>query len=136
MTPEQMAGAIKTALATALADIPPTGSVKAYDYDEIPGGQYGNVPGELPARYVAIDISRRYVPERRYSGEVMLPGHRLGTRYCAATMTTARELQRRIVVALEDVILASDLGPFSFEVESEPIHPDALGFTGVIDWIF
>jgi hypothetical protein len=129
-----MAVAVKAALVAAFADMasPPP----VYDYDEIPGDQYGETPGSVPKAYVVIDISRRFTESRRYSGEVTLPGYRLGTRYCHDSVDNVRELQRRVTAALESQIIEPDLGPFDFEVESEPIHRDSLGFTGVDDWTF
>ncbi|GAB2970279.1 hypothetical protein GCM10027076_03720 [Nocardioides montaniterrae] len=135
MSDEHYAAAVKTVIAAALADLT-AGPVVAYDYDEIPGTSRGDKPGTRPARYVAIDLSRRYSDNRRASGEVSFPLGRLGTRYCAESVTSLREIRRRVRAALESQILPGDFGPFDFEIESEELHADALGYTAVDDWTF
>jgi len=142
---EPTATAIKTALAAAVADITVTVNgvdvpCPVWDYDEIPGDAEGTTPGALPKIYVVVDLSRRLNSTTRFSGAVMVPLHRLGTRYCADTVSNVRELRRRITAVLESQIIAdttpTGIGPFAFEAESEAIHRDTLGFTGVDDWTF
>lgn len=124
VTAEQQAATILAALNAALAP------VRAYDYDE--------VPDSPPTKYVLIDLTRRYVDKRLASGEVSVQGGRLGTHYAAKSVSDARELQRRVRVTLEDVLLPSGgdyVGPFVFQTES-PIVPDDKWFAGSDTWTF
>lgn len=133
-TVDQIAERIKSALNAALADIAPAGSVKAMDYDEIPGDQYGVKPGTVPGIYVAIEIWRTSSTPSRFSGDVTMPGYTLVAQYNADTVTDCRVIQQRVRDALGvdslSVILDDDLGPFALEAEMDPPHREALGFSG------
>lgn len=134
MNADAIADAIKTALNTALADIIPTGSVKALDYDEIPGDQYGVAPGAVPVMYVAVEVWRTSSTPGRFSGDVTMPGYTLVAQYNADTVSDCRALQQRVRDALGidslSVILPGDVGPFALEAELDPPHREALGFSG------
>lgn len=69
----------------------------------------------LTTDYIVVLVFRRYVPGRRASGEVTLPGGRVVTRYVAKRAGNLRVLRERTTTALEDRILAGDVGPFVFE---------------------
>lgn len=75
----------------------------------------------LTTYHVLVMVFRRYVPERRASGEVTMPGGRVVTRYIvpiqglASPMTALRLLRDQTAAALEDQILPGDVGPFTFE---------------------
>jgi hypothetical protein len=127
VTQEASADAIKAALTAALP-----GDVTAYDLDEVP--EVAGNPGVKPLEYVLVFVSRRWVPERRASGEVDLPGGRLTVRYHSATyIDNAREYRRITLATLEDQILTlgddPEIGPFVFEVE-DPIREIADSWTG------
>lgn len=134
---EPVAAAIKTALDAALP-----ASVGVYDIDEVPGAVGGLDPdGTLPAMHVEILLSPRFVAERRFSGEVMLPGGELLTRYHAGSVTSVRELRRLVSAALEDVALplpapsTEFVGPFVFQIgEAEDF--DDTGCTALDIWSF
>lgn len=103
------AAAIITALDAALP-----ASVTVCDLDDLPTPR--------PEKYVAVSVSRRYVPERRFGGRVMLPGGRLVVGYGARTVSDIREMRRRATAALENVALTvggDTLGPFVFETADD-----------------
>lgn len=102
----------RTAAVTILAALNAVlGDADAYDIDE--------VPAERPDKYVAIDITRRWVPERRFGGKVMLPGYFLTVEYHARNVHDVRSMREKAVAALEDVILSGDIGPFTFATAAE-----------------
>lgn len=68
--------------------------------------------------YVNTFVTRRYVPERLMSGEVPIPGGRVIVRSVCRTEANANVFRARVTAALEDQILAGDLGPFTFETEN------------------
>lgn len=103
---EAQATAIKAALVAAMP-----ASVGVYDPDE--------VPVERPATFLTVTPSRRYVPERRFGGDVTLPGGRLVIEYAARSVTNVRAMRRYVTAALEGVILPGDLGPFTYETSDE-----------------
>lgn len=118
MTEKEQATAILEALNSALSP------AVAYEYDKVPGS-YGN-NGSRPAKYVLVDISRRYVEKRLSSGEVSVSGGRLGVRYVAKSTNDARNMRTLATAALEDKILVAaggEVGPFVFE-SAEAIVPD------------
>ena len=125
MSAETEAVAVIAALEAALPD-----TAHAYDYDE--------VPATLPAMYVVVDFSRRFVPDRLSSGEATVVCGRLVTRYVAKTVSNARELRRIVSAALEDkavTVGSSYVGPFTFEAD-ESIGPDDGWYSGSDSWAF
>lgn len=118
--------AIATTIIAALNTAYPA-QVNAYDWDD--------VPAEHPARYTQVDVSRRFVPERRLGGDVMVPGSRLVTRYSARSVSDLREIRRLTMTALEGVILSGDVGPFVFESE-DPMQTDDGWLTAADAWTF
>ena len=130
MTENEQAAAIMAALNAALAP------AVAYEYGKVPGA--GGNAGTEPAKYVLVDISRRYVPGRRASGEVTLPGGRLGTRYVARSSSDLRNMRRLVTATLEDKILttaAGEVGPFVFE-SADPARPDEAFQVADDAWTF
>lgn len=89
----------------------------------------------LATDHVLVTVSRRYVPDRRESGEVTMPGGRVMTRYVARTVGNVYELRRRTTAALEDQILPGDVGPFTFESDETP-GPDEGWVSGADVWIY
>lgn len=69
----------------------------------------------LTVDHILVQVSRRYVAERRASGEVTMPGHYVAVRYIAKSPANLALLREKTTVALEDRILPGDVGPFSFE---------------------
>lgn len=130
MTEQEQATAILAAINAAIAPN------VAYEYGKVPGTN-GNT-GTEPASYMVVALSRRYVPERRASGEVTVRGGRLSTRYIAKSVVNAREMRRRTTEVLEDKALtttAGDVGPFVFE-SADPFQPDE-GYEVATDlWTF
>lgn len=104
------------------------GDADAYEIDE--------VPTERPERYVAIDITRRWVPGRRFGSKVMLPGYFLTTEYHARNVHDVRSMREKAMAALEDVVLSGDLGPFSFAAASEISNRDGGWFDSADTWTF
>lgn len=124
---DPQATAIKAALNTAMSSL--NGAPKALDFDENPIGA---------AAYVRVDLSRRFVIERRFGGDVPVPGGRLTLRYVARNIYNARALRKACTAALEGQTLAvgSDDISFMFEVE-DPIEQDDAGFwTGADTFTF
>ena len=118
MTENEQAAAILAAINAAITP------AVAYEYGKVPGTN-GNT-GTEPTSYMVVAISRRYVPERRASGEVTVPGGRLSTRYIAKSVVNGREMRRRTAAVIEDKILTAtggDVGPFVFE-SGDPFQPD------------
>lgn len=118
MNESEQAAAILVALNAALEP------AAAYEYSKVPGSN-GNA-GTEPAKYVVIDLSRRYVDKRLASGEVSVSGYRLGVRYVAKATNDARNMRRIVTGVLEDQILTTDdgeVGPFVFE-SAEALRPD------------
>ena len=94
-------------------------SVHAYDRSDVA------VP-KLSTDHIIVDLSRRYVAERRFSGIVTSPGGRVMVRFVATTASNVYVMQARVKAALEDQILATaagEVGPFTFET-SDPLGPD------------
>lgn len=110
---EPLAVAIKAAITAELPE-----GVSAYDADEVPGTT-GGPSGSTPARFVQIDVERRWVPERRFGGAVPIHGGALTTHYRAPNKTAARALRAATFAALEDRAYAlpggDTVGPFTFE---------------------
>jgi hypothetical protein len=130
VTESEMAAAI---LATLNAAIAPS---VAYEYGKVPGSN-GNA-GTEPAKYLLIDVTRRYVDSHRASGVTSLTGYRLGTRYVAKSIGDAREMRRRTATALEDQILATadgELGPFTFEAADSLVLTEGY-HVGTDTWTF
>lgn len=69
----------------------------------------------LTTDHILVAHGRRFVPTRRASNEVSLPGGRTVTRYVAKTTGNLAAFRDRVTAALEDQILPGDLGPFAFE---------------------
>lgn len=82
------------------------------------------------ADYVNVFTARRYVPDRRASGEVTIPGNRAIVRCVCKTEANLDVFRGRVTAALEDQILTGDVGPFTFESETF-IDPDEADAT---DW--
>lgn len=80
--------------------------------------------------YINVFTSRRYVADRRVSGEVTMPGSRVIVRCVCKTEANLDAFRARVTAALEDQILAGDIGPFVFETE-DLIDPDEADGT---DW--
>ena len=121
MTQETDAVAILAALNAALP-----AAARAYDIDD--------VPGTLPASYVVLYLSRRWIPEKLGSGEATVICGRLQTRYVSKTVSNVRELRRIVTNTLEDKAIGT-AGPFSFETEDE-IGPDDGWFSGADTFTF
>lgn len=81
--------------------------------------------------YINVFVARRFVPERRASGEVTLPGNRVVVRCVCKTEANLDVFRGRVASALEDQILTGDVGPFVFESE-DFVDPDLVDATG--DW--
>ena len=130
MTENEQAAAILAALNAALSP------VVAYEYGKVPGAN-GNA-GTEPARYAVVTVSRRYVPERRASGYVSVPGGRLGVRYIAKAAIDVRNMRRLAAEVIEDQILTTDageVGPFTFE-SGDPARPDGAYLVADDSWTF
>jgi len=130
MTENEQAAAILAAINAAIAP------AVAYEYGKVPGTN-GNA-GSEPTKYVLVAISRRYVPERRASGEVTVPGGRLSTRYIAKSVADGRTMRQRTTDVLEDKILttaAGEVGPFVFE-SGDPFQPDETFQVATDLWTF
>ena len=130
MTESEQAEAILAVLNAALAP------AVAYEYGKVPGSN-GNA-GTEPAKYLLVDISRRYVGSFRTSGAASLKGYRLGTRYVAKSSGDARTMRQRVAAALEGHIIkteAGEIGPFMFET-GDPIRPDDTYQVGTDTWTF
>ena len=131
-TQEALATAIKAAIQAEL----PAG-VTVYDVDEVPNTN-GGPSGTLPARYVTIEVSRRWHPERRGDAD-MIHGGALTTHYRAANVTLCRALREAVTAALED--RAYDLpggdtvGPFSHQFDNGFIYA-AEGWSTFDLWKF
>jgi hypothetical protein len=127
---EPRALAVKAAIAAAM----PAG-VNVYDIDEVPNTP-GGPTGTMPTRYVALDLSRRWHPERRGDADV-IPAWALVTHYRAPNVTSGRELRRRVTEALED--RAYDLpdgdtvGPFVFDFDDGFSYVDG-GWSAFDGW--
>lgn len=81
--------------------------------------------------YINVFVARRYVAGRRASGEVTMPGSRAVIRCVCKTEANLDVFRGRVAAALEDQILASDVGPLVFETE-DFVDPDLVDATG--DW--
>lgn len=80
--------------------------------------------------YINVFVTRRYVADRRASGEVTMPGSRVVVRCVCKTEANLDVFRARVAAALEDQILAGDIGPFVFETE-DLVDPDEADAT---DW--
>lgn len=129
---EAQATAIKAAIQAEL----PTG-VTVYDVDEVPGST-GGPPGTLPARYVTIEPSRRWHPERRGDAD-MIRGGALTTHYRAANVTLCRNLREAVTAALEGraygIPGGDTVGPFSHQFDNGFIYA-AEGWSTFDLWKF
>lgn len=134
MTDQQpWADAIKAAIA---AEMEPSDGV--YELDEVPGSKGSPDTSEPPARYVAVDVSRRWHPERRGNAD-MIPGGALTTHYRGPMVRDVRELRRRTGVGLENRAYGlpdgDTVGPFSFEFEGDLEYVDGA-WTAFDTWRF
>lgn len=133
VTPQQQLDAFKAA-ADATLQAPVVGAViptdrRAYDYD--------NVPEPRPVSYVSLQLSRRYIEGFRMGGPHGLRAGRLFTGYVSQHIDNARELQRLIRLAFEDVpLLSGALGPLRFELEEPIAGTDDGYFYGYDSWTF
>ena len=129
---EPQAVAIKAAIQAGL----PAG-VTVYDVDEVPGAT-GGASGTTPARYVTIELSRRWHPERRGDAD-MIHGGALTTHYRAANVTLCRNLREAVTAALEDraydLTGGDTVGPFSHQFDNGFIYA-AEGWSTFDLWKF
>ncbi|MGH3996679.1 MAG: hypothetical protein ACRDTJ_04370 [Pseudonocardiaceae bacterium] len=113
---EVLATAIKAAIQAEL----PAG-VTVYDVDEVPGATGSSDSGPTPARYVTIELSRRWHPERRGDAD-MIHGGALTTHYRAPNVTLARALRKAVTAGLEnrayDLPDGDTVGPFSHQFDN------------------
>ncbi len=131
---EVLATAIKAAIAAEL----PT-AVAVYDVDEVPGTAGGptSSTGNPPSKYVTIQMSRRWHPERRGDAD-MIHGGALTTHYYAQNVTVCRDLRAAVTAALEnrayDLPGGDTVGPFSHQFDGEPAY--AAGWSAYDLWKF
>ena len=88
--------------------------------------------------YVIVSVSRRYVPERRASGDVTVPGGRLMTRYVAKKVANVYALRATVTALLENKMLplgGDFIGPFSFEAD-ETVGPDDGYYSAADFWTY
>jgi hypothetical protein len=123
-------------LAAIQAELP--AGVTAYEADGVPGSA-GGPGGTLPSRYVTIELSRRWHPEKRGDAD-MIPGFALTTHYRApniAGIGGCRDLRKAVTAALENraySLLSGDtIGPFSFEFDGG-MNYVAEGWSGFDTW--
>lgn len=124
-TEEQHATAVKAALTTAQA--------APYDLDDL------KTLETLPAYYTEVTVSRRFVGDGlRASREPGIRAVRLGTRFVAKNITTAREMQKRTTDALEGVSLTvsgETTTPIEFE-SADVIAEDDGYWSGLTTWTY
>lgn len=77
----------------------------------------------LTTDHIIVYVSRRYVADRRASGEVTMPGGRVLTRYVSKSAANLSNSQAKTRAALEDRAVG-DLGPFVFETEDPIVEGD------------
>lgn len=90
----------------------------------------------LTTDHILVLVTRRYVPERRASGEVTIPGGRVVTRYVSKRADNIPTLVAKTAAALEDKILAFDggeIGPLVFETH-DPVAPDDTWSVATDTW--
>lgn len=80
--------------------------------------------------YINVFTARRFVPDRRESGEVTVPGGRTIIRLATKSETNLANYRSKVFAALEDQILTDDVGPFVFESE-DFVDPDEVAGS---DW--
>lgn len=130
-----LATAIKAAIQAGL----PTG-VNVYDVDGVPGTTGGptSSTGNPPSRYVTIELSRRWHPERR-GGADMIHGGALTTHYRGANVNQARDLREAVTTALENraynLAGGDTVGPFSHQFDNGFIYA-AEGWSAFDLWNF
>ncbi len=134
---DPQATAIKAAIQAEL----PAG-VLVYEADEVPGTAGGPGTGPVPARYVTIELSRRYTSVRRLSEDVMLTPGAVTTHYRAPNISGAgnvRDLRDAVKAALEnqmyDLPGGEYIGPFGFDIDGG-IKYVAEGWSGFDTWTF
>lgn len=133
---ESQATALKAAIQAGL----PAG-VTVYDVDKVPGTT-GGPSGTTPARYVTIEISRRFNATRRLSGDVMLTPGAVTTHYRAPSIGgegNARDLREAVRTALEnqmfDLVGGEHIGPVSFDFDVDFDLVDN-GWSGADGWTY
>lgn len=122
--------AIKAAIA---AELP--ASVPVYELDEVPGTT-GGPTGTTPAKYVTIDLSRRWVAKRRLGGEVTIPGGALATHYRGPNISVVGTLREGAKAALEarsHDLPDGDTVEFEFEDDGGLVFVDG-GWTSFDTW--
>lgn len=124
-------------LAAIQAELP--AGVTAYEADEVPGTAGGPTGSALPSRYVTIELSRRWHPEKRGDAD-MIPGFALTTHYRAPSIAGVggcRDLRKAVTAALEgraySLLDGDTIGPFSFEFDGG-INYVAEGWSGFDTW--
>lgn len=92
------------------------------------------------ADYIVLFVSRRYVDKQLASGEVSVSGGRVIVRSCCTTEANLDVFRARVAAALEDQIVAGDVGPFVFESEADDTDlDDTIGTTWFVTdsrWTF
>lgn len=126
-----------TAIRAAITATLPAG-VSVYDADKVPGST--EMPaGTLPARYVTIELSRRFNPVRRLSEDVMITPGAVTTHYRGVSVNQADDLREAVKAALEnqmyDLPGGDKIGPFSFEIDGGMKYV-AEGWSGFDTWTF
>lgn len=125
-------------IAAINAELP--AGVLAYEVDKVPGTT-GGPSGTTPVRYVTVELSRRWHPERRGDAD-MIPGFSLVTHYRAPGINGvggARDLRDAVTAALENRAYplpdGDTVGPFSFEFDGG-LNYVASGWSGFDSWRF
>ena len=124
-------------LAAIQAELPV--GVTVYEADQVPGTAGGPADEPLPARYVTIELSRRWHSGRRGDAD-MVPGWALTTHYRAPMRSgegSASALRKAVTAALEnrayDLPDGDTIGPFSFEIDGGMKYV-AEGHSGFDTW--
>lgn len=102
----------------------------AYDYDD--------VPGELPANYVLVTLTRRFGDDLRFSAGRQLVGYRLTTLVVGQTVDQTRWVRERVYRGLSDQSLTLDGTPTTFvrfESESAIAYDDGR-YSGQTIWTY
>lgn len=120
MTERAQAAALRAALET------PLGQWSAYDYDD--------VPGDLPAIYVLVTVTRRFGGDKRNDGKLSRIGWRATTLAVGRTADEARWAREKVAGALEGKRLG-DSSLIDFDSES-PIEPDDGRWSGLTSWTY
>jgi hypothetical protein len=130
---EPLAVAIKAAIQAEL----PAG-VNVYDVDEVPGATGSSNSDPTPARYVTIELGRRYNANEPSNADTVELGA-LTTHYRAANVTLCRNLRKAVTAALEnrayDLPGGDTVGPFSHQFDNGFIYA-ADGWSAFDLWNF